>query len=54
MFKGTFGQAVLHSAMPEGFKPAGNFGVGDVKNNLIDLARKDPDKFSLVAPKIKK
>lgn len=54
MFKGTFGQAVLHSAMPEGFKPKGNFGVGDVKNNLIDLARKDPDKFALVAPKIKK
>lgn len=54
MFKGTFGQAVFHSAMPEGFKPTGNFGVGDVKNNLIDLARKDPDKFALVAPNIKK
>lgn len=54
MFKGTFGQAVLHSAMPEGYKPTGNFGVGDVKNSLIDLARKDPDKFALVAPNIKK
>jgi DNA-directed RNA polymerase subunit beta' len=54
MFKGTFGQAIFQSTMPEGFRPSGNFGVGEIKSNLINLARKDPDKFAIVAPQIKK
>lgn len=54
MFKGTLGQAIFSSTMPDGFRPKGNFGVSEVKSNLINLARSDPDKFAVVAPKIKK
>lgn len=54
MFKGTLGQAIFQATMPDGFRPTGNFGVGEVKKNLIGLARKDPEKFALVAPAIKK
>ena len=54
MFKGTLGQALFQSAMPKGYQPSGNFGVGEIKTNLINLARDNPDQFAQVAPKIKK
>ena len=54
MFKGTLGQAIFQSTMPTGYQPTGNFGVTEVKTNLINLARDNPDKFAQVAPKIKK
>ena len=36
MFKGTLGQAIFQSTMPTGYQPTGNFGVGDIKTNLIN------------------
>ena len=51
MFKGTLGQAIFQSTMPKGYKPVGNFGVGDIKTNLINLARDNPDKFAEVLQK---
>ena len=54
MFKGTLGQAIFQSTMPKGYQPTGNFGVSEVKSNLINLARDNPDTFALVAPKIKR
>ena len=54
MFKGTLGQAIFQSTMPKGYQPTGNFGVGDIKTNLINLARDNPETFAQVAPKIKR
>lgn len=54
MFKGTLGQAIIQSTMPQGYRPSGSFGPSEVKDNLINLARDNPDKFAQVAPRIKK
>ena len=54
MYKGTLGRALVHSALPQQYRPAGSFGVKDVKSSLMELARNDPEKYSTVAPEMKR
>lgn len=55
MFKGTLGQFLVKDSLPTKYQPQGNkFTVKDVKSSLVSLAREDPEKYSTVAPTIKR
>jgi DNA-directed RNA polymerase subunit beta' len=55
MFKGTLGQYLVKSTLPKNFRPtSNNFTAKDVKNSLVDLARKNPETYASVAPEIKR
>ena len=55
MFKGTLGQYLVKSTLPKGYQPDGNrFGIKEVKSNLMNLARSNPEAYSSAAPEIKR
>jgi DNA-directed RNA polymerase subunit beta' len=54
MYKGTLGQALVNSTLPQGYDVGPNFVHNDVKAQLNSLAMADPDKYSVVAPEIKR
>jgi hypothetical protein len=55
MFKGTLGQYLVKSTMPKGYQPEGaNFGIQEVKSNLMNLARSNPESYATAAPAIKR
>jgi DNA-directed RNA polymerase subunit beta' len=55
MYKGTLGSYLVKSTLPKKYQPQGNnFGIKEIKNSLVNLAREDPEAYSTVAPDIKK
>jgi DNA-directed RNA polymerase subunit beta' len=54
MKRGTLGTLLINSQLPSEYQVDGDFSMKKLKNNMISLAKKDPEKFSQYIPKLKK
>lgn len=55
MLKGKFSEVIINHNLPDDYKiQNGNLTTKTLKSSLVKLAKKDPMKYSEVAPKIKK
>ncbi len=55
MIKGKFSELLVNSTLPKDYRiNSGQVTTKSVKSNMVRLAKNDPDKYSKVAPRLKK
>lgn len=50
----TLGEYLVHDILPPGYRPTGQITKGSLNKVLVDLAKKEPEKYSEIVTKLKR